>query len=132
MNIAYIMRGVPGSGKSTVAKMIAGGIGKIHSTDDLFYTEGEYHFDPAKLSDYHEKNFRAFCQSLEEKNPVVICDNTNIKRWYFARYVEVAKKSGYMVVFVVLPHPDPEIAAKRNLHKVTSDKIRKMIFDWEN
>ena len=33
---AYIMRGIPGSGKSTAAKKIAGEEGKIHSTDTYF------------------------------------------------------------------------------------------------
>lgn len=59
MRIAYIMRGIPGSGKSTIAKIIAGDTGKIHSTDDFFYNPyGEYCFDPKLLKEYHEKNFR--------------------------------------------------------------------------
>lgn len=59
--IVFIMRGVSGSGKSTIAKELAYPEGVIHSTDDYFYNEaGEYKFDPTKLSEYHEKNFQAF------------------------------------------------------------------------
>jgi adenylate kinase family enzyme len=51
------MRGIPGSGKSTTAKKLAGETGKIHSTDNYFMVDGEYKFDPSKIREYHEANF---------------------------------------------------------------------------
>lgn len=39
------MRGLPGSGKSTKAKKIAGELGVIYSTDDFFMVNGQYVFD---------------------------------------------------------------------------------------
>lgn len=39
------MRGVPGSGKSTKAKKLAGSNGVIYSTDDFFMKNGEYIYD---------------------------------------------------------------------------------------
>ena len=58
------MRGIPGSGKSTTAKKIAGETGKIHSTDNYFMVDGEYRFDPKKLKENHEANYNAFCEDI--------------------------------------------------------------------
>lgn len=129
---AFIMRGVPGSGKSTVAKTLVGEKGKIHSTDEYFYQDGIYRFEPRKLSEYHDRNFLAFEMSLAAGIDTVICDNTNIvKQWYY-RYVCAANKYGYMVAFIVMPHPDPKIAAARNAHNVPEHIIRRMIANWED
>ncbi len=126
------MRGVPGSGKSTVAKMLANGIGKIHSTDDFFVVDGKYHFDPERLQENHDRNFEAFCRSINEDVPIIICDNTNVKRQYFEPYINVAIQAGYFVAFVLMPHPDPEVAVQRTIHKVPITTIQQMIAEWEN
>lgn len=132
MNIAYILRGVPGSGKSTIAKHLTAGGGVIHSTDDFFYVNGKYIFDYRKLSEYHEKNFEAFCRSLKEGVSVVVCDNTNVRRKDFEPYVRAAEDAGYVAAVVTLPHPDPEVAAQRNVHNVSADTISRLIKAWED
>lgn len=129
---AIIMRGGPGTGKSTRAKDLAGEEGVIHSTDNYFYQDGVYAFDPSHLREYHERNFAAFCESLEQGVPTVICDNTNVQHWQFDRYVDAAKKAGYSVEIVTMPHLDPEVAAKRTIHGVPVDTIRKMMGQWQD
>jgi adenylate kinase family enzyme len=47
------MRGLPGSGKSTKAKKIAGEKGVIYSTDDYFMVNGEYKYNPKMILEYH-------------------------------------------------------------------------------
>jgi len=49
-----IMRGLPGSGKSTKAKLFAGEKGLIYSTDDFFIIDGKYIYDPTKIVEYHQ------------------------------------------------------------------------------
>lgn len=132
MKIAYIMRGVPGSGKSTIARQLAGNEGVIHSTDDYFLVDGIYCFEPRQLKVYHDANYQAFCNSLILGKQTVICDNTNIQRWQFARYVESARQAGYVVVYVILQHPNPQEAANRNVHKVSERVIRRMMDTWED
>jgi len=51
--VMIIARGVSGSGKSTLAKILGKG-GVVFSTDDYFYDEGNYNFDPKNLSIAHE------------------------------------------------------------------------------
>lgn len=129
--VVFIMRGVPGSGKSTIAKEIAHPDGVIHSTDSYFKENGEYKFDPSKLGENHEKNFQSFQKSLREDKPIVVIDNTNIKRSHFEKYIDAAKEKGYLVHEVAVPPPDPEEAAKRNLHDVSQDVIKRMIDEYE-
>jgi predicted kinase len=126
------MRGITGSGKSTLAKELAGEFGVIHSTDKFFYhADGTYHFDFEELENNHNRNFEDFCLSLREGVPVVICDNTNSQKWEFARYVEAAEAAGYRVAIVILPHPDPQVAADRSTKKTPTNVIAKMIYNWE-
>src|SRR5258708_3097523 len=132
MKTAYIMRGVPGSGKSTIAKKLAGEKGVVHSTDSYFYIDGAYRHDASKLREYHKLNLGAFCASLKADIPIVICDNTNVKYWNFTQYVKAAHEAGYIVAYVTLPHPSPEVAAQRTIHNVPPDVIREMIRGWEN
>ena len=131
MKIAYIMRGLPSSGKSTIAKMLTNGVGIIHSTDDFFFVGGEYRFNSEQLQEKHDRNFEAFCHSLREGIPIVICDNTNVKRCHFERYAKSAEQAGYIVVFVTMPHPSIEVAVQRSLHKVPAHDIQRMIDEWE-
>lgn len=131
MNIAYILRGLPGSGKSTEARRLAGVNGRIHSTDDYFTLGGHYQFDVAGLDMCHKLNRIAFYASLSDDVPVVVCDNTNVQRWEFAPYIEAAERAGYEVVIITMPHPTVEECVMRNTHGVPEATIRRMIEKWE-
>jgi hypothetical protein len=97
--VVHIMRGLPGSGKSTRAAQIAAEARAaaaasnsssssssvepvaIHSTDSYFIdpTTGVYTFDFERLSTNHECNFNAFCASLQSGVGTIIVDNTNLQ-----------------------------------------------------
>src|SRR5687768_11874570 len=88
-----IMRGVPGSGKSTMAQKLA----QIHnaiirSTDDEFIDEnGNYVFDPNRLEWNHLKNqTKAEADLLFGHN--VVIDNTNTTFKEMEPYLRSAKK----------------------------------------
>lgn len=130
--VVYIIRGVPGSGKTTVAKAIVGTKGKIHSTDNYFYDNaGVFRFDWRKYEEFHDKNFAGFCESLNQKIPVVVLDNTNIKVKDFGRYVAAVEKKNYAVRLVEMPVSDPKEAAQRNTHGVPEKTIIKMLKNFE-
>ena len=113
MKIAYILRGVPGSGKTTLAKTLAGSGGVIHSTDEYFMEDGVYRFTHEKLVEFHNRNFTAFKESVLAGIPVVVCDNVN------------------RVAIVFLPHPSPDEAAARTVHGVPIQTISRIIERWE-
>ncbi len=58
MKNLYLLRGIPGAGKSTLAKQL----GDAHfEADSYFMIDGEYQFDPTKLRKAHE-----WCQGQVE------------------------------------------------------------------
>ena len=131
MNIAYIMRGVPGSGKSTLAKILVGENGIIHSTDDYFYENGVYKWDQSKLGEYRRLELLAFTESLKRGVPIVISDNVNMSIGRFTPYLDIARKHNYQTAVVTLPHPNPRIAARRNIHNVPEYVISDIIKRWQ-
>lgn len=140
-----VLRGIPGSGKSTKAKELVGE-GAIHSTDDLIESQGDYrkffsdmissgNFGP--LSEMHRNNHLNAVNSMKSGVTPVIIDNTNIRPSEAKNYVESALKLGYSddnIKFVEIGTGGllAEQLAERNTHGVPLDKIKSMIQAYES
>lgn len=134
MKYAFIIRGIPGSGKSTLSRIFIESFpGKtiIHSTDDLCMVDGEYQWDIDLAPERHAQNLENFRNSLKSRVPSIIVDNTNVRVEHYAPYVEAAQAAGYAVVIVELIHPALDEAVERNTHGVPVAVINQMILDWE-
>lgn len=119
-----ILRGVPGSGKSTESKKHPDAY--IVSADHYFIgKDGIYRFDMDKIASAHGQCKAKFEVALAEKRPLVIVDNTNTTVKELKFYVETAKSAGY-VVEIVRIDCDPEVAAARNIHGVPKASVLKM------
>lgn len=140
--VLVIMRGVPGSGKSTKAKQLwfLADDTKILSTDDVCtaMNGGVYKFEPRKLGMYHRINQDNARKCMQEGVQLVIIDNTNIKRRDFASYVENAHLYGYTVVEYKVGVTDftnfPTLAddyRARNTHGVPLNTILRMGMSYE-
>ncbi|XP_032533287.1 NEDD4-binding protein 2-like 2 isoform X2 [Chiroxiphia lanceolata] len=131
-----ILRGLPGSGKSTLSRILLGQScdGVVFSTDDYFRQQDGYTYNAAQLGDAHEWNQKRAKQAMEQGRSPVIIDNTNTQAWEMKPYVEVALEKGYRVEF---HEPDtwwkfdPEELEKRNKHGVTREKIAQMLERYE-
>lgn len=120
-----IMRAAPGSGKSTWIKnniLTMGCEVAVCSADDFFvmHGRGEYLFDPKLLFAAHNQCFRRARKAMEREVPVVVIDNTNIKKRDYVRYIECAKENGYEVFQKVLN------GNYGNVHGVPEDKVQSM------
>lgn len=122
-NTLFIIRGLPGSAKTTLGKMLSE---QTFAADDFFEEEdGSYNFDPAKLGEAH-----GFCkirveQALAHKCPVVSVCNTFTQAWEAAPYFELAKKYGYRVSVI---HCQNDFG---NVHGVPVEAIERMKERWE-
>lgn len=129
-----IMRGIPGSGKSSIAKSLGG---VICSADDFFVGEdGVYRFDPSKIADAHRYCFGKFldlCEIVHDNETYqpgswiqsIIVDNTNVELWEISPYLTLAKHFGHDVR-IIRADCDPNVAAERNLHGVPKAAIMSM------
>lgn len=128
------MQGVPGSGKSTVAQEIADILGEtsIISTDDFWYQlgDGEYAFNPDLLGRAHKWNQARCAKLMVEGEPVIIVDNTNIKKAHVKPYLMLAEIFDYEVAVrrVVC---DPVVAFLRGKHSVPFNVITRMADEME-
>lgn len=135
-NIMFIMRGLPGSGKSTLVTQLKSMYKRavVCSADDYFMRDGKYQFDLKKRPDAHK-----FCQSNAEdacrRNcHVIIIDNTNVRYWEMSVYLKLAKTYGYIIVTVQPKTPwrfDPVELASRNTHGVPEDILREKIASFQ-
>lgn len=91
-----IVRGLPGSGKSTFAK--ARYPEAVHCEADMFFElGGEYRFDPKRLNQAHAWCQGRAIQALQDGRDVVV-SNTFVKVWELTPYVEMAERFGAEIV----------------------------------
>jgi 2'-5' RNA ligase/predicted kinase len=119
-----IMRGIPGSGKSTY---LADNYpeAKIVSADEFFVRRGVYSFDPAKAWLAHKICYDNYINLIDADIELVAVDNTNITKSDVRRYRDAAIQRGYAVKVITVLE-DPEIAFESGVHNVSEDKILEM------
>lgn len=130
-----LMQGLPGSGKSTVAREIAadaeaeGLRAVIRSTDDFFTTsDGHYAFDEEKLPTAHRLNEMRADRDMEDGVDVVIVDNTFTRREFAQPYVDSARKHGYEIE-VRLVDPGIDVCKARNAERTPDRRIPDEVID---
>ena len=154
MKKLILMRGLPGSGKSTYARsralstMSEGSPSVVVcSTDDQFLNEkGEYVFDPTLLGVNHQANQLKVLRCMIAGVKVVIVDNTNTTHKEMKPYKDMAVTHGYEVEEILVgreqlfpgmdgsPHAFADyidLCTRRNIHKVPREAILKMARRFE-
>lgn len=126
-----IMRGIPGSGKSTyleehwLDKLPPFRSHVLVSADHYFEGPEGYKFDPSKLGEAHETCMRNFVRSVYLGTTYIAVDNTNISVAEIAPYYSVARAFGYNVEIVNCFTPT-DIASQRNVHGVPASACERM------
>ena len=98
-----VMRGLPGSGKSTVVSSITrlypGAV--VCSADQYFMTdEGKYEFDASQLKFAHQQSQNMARDACEAGERLVVVDNTGVKRWELVNYFRMAQSFDYTVILL--------------------------------
>eukprot|EP00644_Phytophthora_capsici_P017669 jgi/Phyca11/571513/estExt2_Genewise1.C_PHYCAscaffold_420300 len=149
--VVVILRGIPGSGKSTLGREIEvicrhrGVAFTACSADFFFETPRGYVFDVSKLGAAHSKCKAEFARAVHGDTPrkadggkatqhVVLVDNTSTQRWEYETYEHIATSSGSHVHIVEMRCEDAFMAyrmGQRNSHGVPPDKVVSMFMRWE-
>ena len=127
------MRGISGSGKSSLAQELVKG-GVVLSTDDFFMESGKYEFDPDGIGYAHDWNIERSEAAMRKGISPIVIDNTTVEAWEAKPYVNQALKYGYKVEFREPDTPwkfDAEELAKRNTHGVPREIIDIMLSKWQ-
>lgn len=119
----FILRGLPGSGKSTIAYQLTGGNESICEADDYFKdAQGGYHHDPKKLSEAHAECLKKFKRLLGRGITPVVVSNTSCASWEFREYTTIAKEFGYLVHSMIVENRH----GSSDIHGVPIEHIERM------
>lgn len=120
-----IMRGIPGSGKSTyVAKNHPGAY--ICSADHFFIDQdGTYRYDSSRRSDAHGQCLRKFVAAIQRGEATIVVDNTNTTVMEIAPYAALALAYKYDLQIVSI-ECKPEVGVVRNVHSVPTSVVEQM------
>ena len=118
-----LIRGLPGSGKTTMAKTQYPD--HIHfEADQYFEKDGEYLFRPHLIKDAHEQCQNNTRRALGRGRDVVVA-NTFTQKWEMEPYHRMAVANGATVKVI-------EATGKfKNIHGVPDEVIEKMRNRWE-
>lgn len=118
--VLYIVRGIPGSGKSTFAKQLTS---NVFEADQYFLDiNGNYNFDFTKIKDAHkdcQDNVKSAMQSSISK---IAVSNTFTQEWEMKVYFDLAKEFGYKVFTIIVENRH----GGTNIHNVPEDKVESM------
>lgn len=124
--ILYIVRGIPGSGKSTFAKSLNC---PYFEADMFFMKDGVYNFEGSKIKDAHD-----WCQLKVEEamkfnkdtygldNSEIAVSNTFTQEWEMEPYYKLAEKYGYNVFSLIVENRH----GGENTHGVPAEKVEVM------
>jgi len=121
MNTVTICRGLPGSGKSTIAKSL----NAEHVEADMFFMKnGKYIYDNKKINDAHK-----WCQSIVKFNlrqgKDITVSNTFTTLHEIDTYLKIAKFHNAKVQIIEC------YGNYKNVHNIPQSKINLMKDRWE-
>jgi len=131
--ILILVRGLPGSGKTSFAHLLDAA---IFSADDYFTAEdGTYTFKPQELAQAHAQCIKGAQESVLAGQPITAVANTFSTRWELEPYLQLSDSPLRLKTFIVDLFDGgltDEQLFKRNSHGVPLDAIRRMRSRWEH
>lgn len=143
-----ILRGIPGSGKSSLCKEIkdkfsSTKIVSVHSTDSKHYrwvkngdkAEWKYIFQKRNLLEYHKQTLTDTIGSMLINDNIIVLDNTSTTFSEIKPYCIAAILRGYSIE-ILEPNTewkyDINMCFEKNTHNVPLDTIKRMLNRFES
>ncbi|ADD64977.1 hypothetical protein PAK_P100151c [Pseudomonas phage PAK_P1] len=133
--IMYIIRGLPGAGKSNLARILndkaweAGSNAIICEADHFLMEEGEYVWRPERVAKAHRDCMDRARRAMEVVGfDTVIVSNTGTREREIKPYIDMAEEFGYTVISLIVENrhgnksvhdvPESAMEAMRNRFSV--------------
>lgn len=117
MKILYLIRGIPGSGKTSLAKNLTE---FYFEADQYFMKDGVYNFDVSKLKDAHAYCKQAVELAMSLGIKTIAVSNPFTRLWEMNDYKDLAKEYDYDVVEIIMNNNFG------NDHGVPEEKVKLM------
>ena len=123
MKTLYLIRGLPGAGKTTFAKQLSTALAATHWETDMFFEkDGVYHFRPALLAKAHQWCYDNVIEDMEHQQKFIVVSNTFTTDKEMNPYKTLALEYGYAVVFLIVENRHGNIS----VHGVPETTMQKM------
>lgn len=127
MKYLFLVRGLPGAGKTSFSKIIWSD-GVIFEADKYFENNGVYNFEASKVKEAH-----AWCKNQVEQSmiknqtkpqyfPEIVVSNTFTQEWELEDYIKLAKKYNYKLISLIVENRH----GNKSIHNVPDSTLEKM------
>ena len=129
MKEVVLIRGLPGSGKTTIAKSMMDDAVRSYAhveADDYFMgQDGAYRYDGSKITNAHDACYFSAAKALQDGKSVIVA-NTFSRLWEMERYYRLAASFGCNVRVLTAT------GRYQNVHGVPVEIIQRMRDRWES
>lgn len=116
----FLIRGLPGSGKSMLAKSIAD---KVFENNDFFVDlDGNYNFTKTNMLYAESETYNRVRTAMEDRTPKIAVANTFIRNSELQPYIKLAESYGYIVQVMIVENRQQT----KNIHNVSDERIASM------
>lgn len=127
MKDIIILRGIPGSGKTTLSEVILqsnfNDSATVLSADNFFTDEnGVYNFEPSKIKEAHADCQLKCAELMKMEVSRIVVANTFTQEWEMDSYYEMAERYGYRLHSIIVENRH----GGKNVHGVPDEKIEQM------
>lgn len=125
MKMLYLIRGLPGAGKSTFALTLANAIGAYNFEADHFHedAEGNYNWKPENVAYAHAQCQRAVRHIMSSSDKDIVVSNTSTTAKELEPYLALAQQYGYRITSLIVENRHGN-ASIHGVPQETMDKMR--------
>jgi predicted kinase len=119
----YLIRGLPGAGKTAFVKNLAQEGDIVVAADDFMLDkDGDYKFDASRLDEVHDSCARKVSEAMEKRTSRIFVHNTMTENWEVEQYTALAKQHSYRIFSVIVENRHEH----SNLHGTPEETLNAM------